>query len=166
MCAAGTDISDFATERQASGRPFQRKATVDGMWSGRLIVGSLLQDHPGARRTRFRSCLRIRYGRHWMRITRRPLRRWRTVDATLRGEERQGPRNSRAPRPAADDRRLYRSGRPGLQQAPRDAPLFRAAIGRTGKIAATAFHGNDIWSHDEAPPRRRWAACAPHFASQ
>ncbi len=32
----------------------------------------------------------------------------------------------------------------GLQQAPKDSPLFRAAIGTTGKLAATAIHVNDI----------------------
>jgi integrase/recombinase XerD len=32
----------------------------------------------------------------------------------------------------------------GLQEAPKGAPLFRAAIGKTGHLAATAFHGNDI----------------------
>lgn len=32
----------------------------------------------------------------------------------------------------------------GLQQAPKDAPLFRAAIGTSGKLAATAIHVNDI----------------------
>lgn len=32
----------------------------------------------------------------------------------------------------------------GLQDAPRDAPLFRAAIGRTGQLADTAIHVNDI----------------------
>ena len=32
----------------------------------------------------------------------------------------------------------------GLQQAPKDEPLFRAALGRTGKLAATAIHVNDI----------------------
>lgn len=32
----------------------------------------------------------------------------------------------------------------GLQQTPKDAPLFRAALGRTGKLAATAIHVNDI----------------------
>jgi len=33
----------------------------------------------------------------------------------------------------------------GLQQAPRDAPHFRAALGRAGKLAATAIHVNDIF---------------------
>lgn len=32
----------------------------------------------------------------------------------------------------------------GLQQAPKDAPLVRAAIGKTGQLAATAIHVNDI----------------------
>jgi integrase/recombinase XerD len=32
----------------------------------------------------------------------------------------------------------------GLQQAPKDAPLFRAAIAKTGQLAATAIHVNDI----------------------
>lgn len=32
----------------------------------------------------------------------------------------------------------------GLQNAPKDAPLFRAAPGNTGKLAATAIHVNDI----------------------
>lgn len=32
----------------------------------------------------------------------------------------------------------------GLQLASKDAPLFRAAIGTTGKLAATAIHVNDI----------------------
>jgi len=32
----------------------------------------------------------------------------------------------------------------GLQHAPKDAPLFRAAIGRTGQLAETAIHVNDI----------------------
>jgi site-specific recombinase XerD len=32
----------------------------------------------------------------------------------------------------------------GLRDAPKDAPLFRAAIGRTGQLAATAIHVNDI----------------------
>jgi site-specific recombinase XerD len=32
----------------------------------------------------------------------------------------------------------------GLQLAPKDAPLFRAAIGTSGKLAATATHVNDI----------------------
>jgi len=32
----------------------------------------------------------------------------------------------------------------GLQQAPKDSPLFRAAIGTTGKLAPTAIHVNDI----------------------
>ena len=32
----------------------------------------------------------------------------------------------------------------GLQQAPKDSPLFRAAIGTTGRLAATAIHVNDI----------------------
>lgn len=32
----------------------------------------------------------------------------------------------------------------GLQRAPKDAPLFRAAIGTTGTLAATAIHPNDI----------------------
>lgn len=32
----------------------------------------------------------------------------------------------------------------GLQAAAKDRPLFRAAIGRTGKFAATAIHVNDI----------------------
>jgi site-specific recombinase XerD len=32
----------------------------------------------------------------------------------------------------------------GLQQAPKDAPLFRAALGKTGRLAATAIHVNDI----------------------
>jgi integrase/recombinase XerD len=32
----------------------------------------------------------------------------------------------------------------GLQQAPKDTPLFRAAIGKTGQLAATVFHSNDI----------------------
>lgn len=41
MPAAGTDTSDFATERQGWGRPFQREATVDGMWSGQLILGAV-----------------------------------------------------------------------------------------------------------------------------
>ena len=31
-----------------------------------------------------------------------------------------------------------------LQLAPKDAPLFRAAIARTGQLAATAIHVNDI----------------------
>ena len=31
-----------------------------------------------------------------------------------------------------------------LQRAPKDAPLFRAAIGTTGKLAATAIHPTDI----------------------
>jgi len=32
----------------------------------------------------------------------------------------------------------------GLSQAPKDAPLFRAAIGTSGRLAATAIHVNDI----------------------
>lgn len=32
----------------------------------------------------------------------------------------------------------------GLQQAPKDSPLFRAAIGNSGRLAATAIHVNDI----------------------
>jgi len=32
----------------------------------------------------------------------------------------------------------------GLENAAKDAPLFRAAIGRTGKLAGTAIHVNDI----------------------
>ncbi len=31
-----------------------------------------------------------------------------------------------------------------LSQGPKDAPLFRAAIGKTGKLAGTAIHVNDI----------------------
>ncbi|MGH9455122.1 MAG: tyrosine-type recombinase/integrase [Terriglobia bacterium] len=34
--------------------------------------------------------------------------------------------------------------RAGLTQAPKDAPLFRAAIGKTGKLADSAIHVNDI----------------------
>jgi integrase/recombinase XerD len=32
----------------------------------------------------------------------------------------------------------------GLQDAPQDAPLFRAAVGTTGKLRAAAIHVNDI----------------------
>ena len=32
----------------------------------------------------------------------------------------------------------------GLDNAAKDAPLFRAAIGRTGRLASTAIHVNDI----------------------
>lgn len=32
----------------------------------------------------------------------------------------------------------------GLEEAPKDAPLFRAAIGRTGQLASSAIHVNDI----------------------
>lgn len=32
----------------------------------------------------------------------------------------------------------------GLASAPKDAPLFRAAIGKTGKLADTAIHVNDV----------------------
>jgi hypothetical protein len=38
MPAADTDTSDFAMERQGSGRPFQREATAGGMLSGKLIL--------------------------------------------------------------------------------------------------------------------------------
>ena len=47
-----------------------------------------------------------------------------------------------APRPAADDRPYIEAA--SLQQGSKEAPLFSAAIDKTGHLAATAFHGNDI----------------------
>ena len=32
----------------------------------------------------------------------------------------------------------------GLQEAPKDSPLFRAAVARTGQLATTRIHVNDI----------------------
>ena len=38
MPVVDTNTSDFAMERQGSGRPFQREATAGGMLSGQLIL--------------------------------------------------------------------------------------------------------------------------------
>jgi site-specific recombinase XerD len=50
----------------------------------------------------------------------------------------------------------------GLQGAPKDAPLFRAAIGKTGKLAQTAIHVNDVC---RMMKRRLKAASLPHRLS-
>ena len=46
MRVAGMGTSDCATAHQASGRPFPRKATVVGMWSGQLILGAVPLEGP------------------------------------------------------------------------------------------------------------------------
>ena len=102
------------------------------------LVGLARSRHAGHARL-----YRLPRGRRRQAEARRFLSRRRSVDAPLRRERRQVPRDPRPPRPGADDRRLHRGGRPagraqGRAALPGRAPQDRGAEGRGRSTSTTS----------------------------